>query len=75
VASFVDQNENIGVLDKRKGRGSAGTVLATPANYSGVSALETRLLAIGYTQARINQMGRNDMIFAVRTSDDAAGIR
>jgi hypothetical protein len=75
MASFVDMDENIGVVDKRRGRGTNTSQLATPGNYVSVGTLETRLLAIGYTQARINQMTWNDMVYAVRINDDAAGIK
>ena len=77
MASFTDMDELNSVPDKRRGRGSNASVLATPANYVSVATLEARLLAIGgaYTQARINQMTLNDMIYAVRVNDDAAGIK
>lgn len=78
MASFVDHDAPFGFTDKRVGRGATGAVVGTPLSYSGVSALETRLTAINagyYTTARLNQMTENDMIFAVRTADDSAGIR
>ena len=75
MASFVDYDEVNSVVDKRRGRGQAASALGTPLNYTSLATLEARLLAIGYTQARVNQMGMNDMIYAVRVSDDSAGIR
>jgi hypothetical protein len=75
MASFVDYDELNSVVDKRRGRGQAASALATPANYVSLATLEARLLAIGLTQAKINQMTLNDMIYAVRVNDDAAGIK
>jgi hypothetical protein len=77
MASYVDQDEIHGFVDKRRGRGQAGSALATPGNYISDATLEARLLAIGgyYTQARINQMTFWDKIYAVRVNDDAAGIK
>lgn len=75
MASFVDLDEVNSVTDKRRGRGQAASVLATPLNYTSLATLEARLLAIGVTQARINQMTLYDMIYAVRVNDDAAGIK
>lgn len=68
------------VPDKRR---TAVSVLAstnplgTPANYDSISALRTRLAAIDgtfYNATRLDAMTLNDMQFAVRTTDDAAGI-
>jgi hypothetical protein len=75
MASFVDYDELNSVVDKRRGRGQAASALATPANYVSLATLEARLLAIGLPQAKINQMTLNDMIYAVRVNDDAAGIK
>jgi len=75
MASFVDYDELNSVVDKRRGRGQAASALATPGNYVSLATLEARLLAIGLTQAKINQMTLNDMIYAVRVNDDAAGIK
>lgn len=51
--------------------------IATPANYASVSTMRTRLTAIGapYTTAGyLDTMTVNDMVYALRISDDAAGI-
>lgn len=69
-----------GLVDKRQVQ--TGPVplstqpIATPANYASESALRTRLLAIGgvYTTAYLDIMTVNDMVYALRLSDDAAGI-
>lgn len=75
-------NADLGVgvidsVDKRKVQGASTNPLGTPANYASVSALRTRLAAINgslYTSAYLDTMTKNDMIYAVRLSDDSAGI-
>ena len=71
----ADVDSNLGVPDKRRTQGSNGSNLATPANYVNVAAMRTRLAAIGYATATLDLMTKNDMIYALRVSDDAAGIR
>ena len=51
--------------------------IATPANYASVSTLRTRLTAISataYSAVNLDAMTVNDMIYALRLNDDAAGI-
>jgi hypothetical protein len=76
-----DVDSNQGIVDKRKlAKHTAASVapnLATPANYTSINALRTRLAAANgayYTTARLDQMSENDMIYALRTIDDAAGL-
>lgn len=38
------------------------------------STLDTRLLALSYTQAQIDQMTENDKVYAIRVKDDPGGI-
>ena len=69
----------LGVVDKRavSKAGSNAVSTGTPANYADVNAMKTRLAAINgtyYTATKLNQMSVNDMVFAIRTADDAAGI-
>jgi hypothetical protein len=78
MASYVDKDEAGGFVDKRRGRGQAASVLATAGNYASDGAMETRLAAANgtyFTAARLNQMTANDKIYALRTIDDAAGIK
>lgn len=78
MPSFTDKDEAFGFLDVRRGRGQQATALATPANYVSDAALEARLTAANgayYTTARLNQMSHNDKVYAVRRTDDAAGIK
>lgn len=79
----VDGANSVGitVIDKRKSTAAnrvvATQMLATPLNYSSISALRTRLAAANgalFTAARLDAMTLNDMIYALRTIDDAAGI-
>ena len=65
------------IVDKRSVHNSGASVLATPANYSSIFAMRTRLNAISatsYSAARLDAMTVNDMVYAIRLSDDAAGI-
>lgn len=80
MANF-ETDSNFNVTDKRKvGRTTSAALapnLATPLNYTSISALRTRLAtanAAFYTAARLDQMSKNDMIYALRTIDDAAGL-
>lgn len=70
--------ENIfNFVDKRQVAGQATDNLTTPANFADVAALRARLTAINstyYTATLLNKMTRNDMVYAVRLSDEAAGI-
>jgi hypothetical protein len=64
-----------GWVDKRKsGAPTATTSITTPANFASVSAMETRLLAVGYTAAQLRQMTQNDKIYALRLADESASI-
>lgn len=66
-------------VDKRRHRGATGAdVIGTPANYATISAAKTRLNAVSatsYTAARMNTMTKNDLVYALRLADDAAGIK
>jgi hypothetical protein len=51
--------------------------LATPLNYSSISALDTALAAVSgsyYTTARLDQMGVNDKVYALRMHQDATTV-
>lgn len=76
-----ETDSNFNVTDKRKvGRHTTATVapnLATPLNYTSINALRARLAtanAAFYTTARLDQMSKNDMIYALRTIDDPLGL-
>ena len=67
------------LLDIRKPVGDkVGTVLAEVNNLSSVSLLRTRLKALSgttYTDARLDAMTRNDMVYALRLSTgDKLGV-
>ena len=65
--------------DKRRGRGATGNdVVGTPANYATISAMKTRLTAgagASYSAQRQNNMTKNDLVYALRLLDDAAGVK
>lgn len=65
------------LTDKRVTQLTVAEPFATPLNYTSVSTMRARLAAINagyYTTARLEQMTKNDMTYALRTLDDAAGI-
>lgn len=74
----IDIETPFGFVDKRKGRGDAGvSALVGQNNYDNITDLRTRLTAISattYTAARLDAMSKNDMIYAVRVTDDPTGI-
>jgi hypothetical protein len=73
----VSENE-FRVTDRRRVQASTakpGTLGGT--NYASVAAMRARLTAINptsYTTKRIDDMTKNDMEYAIRLADDAAGI-
>lgn len=77
--SQVDLTET-GFVDKRIGKGISHAdtdPIAERANYSSIKSLKTRLQALNgtyYTNARINTMTKNDMVYALRSLGDATGI-
>lgn len=73
----LEREYPLGFVDKRRTQSNTTTGLATPANYADTGSLRSRLAAINagyYTSARLNNMTKNDMIYAVRVNDDAAGV-
>lgn len=67
------------VVDKRAGRGTITSPLIWIDTHArDVSAMRARLTAISgttYTAARLNTMTENDMLYALRMSDDLAGVK
>jgi hypothetical protein len=66
-----------GFVDKRRVQGQATTNLSTNATYQSISSLRTRLTTIDstyFSTVRLNGMTKNDMIYAIRLADDAAGV-
>lgn len=72
------ERENVsGFVDRRRTQASTDDNIATSANFADVQALRARLTAINagyFTAARLNNMTKNDMVYAVRLNDEAAGI-
>lgn len=44
------------------------------ADLEDVDSMQTRLTTLGYTDAQINQMTLNDMVYAIRVADNSDGI-
>lgn len=69
---------DFGFVDKRRTRDDGSLVLAEANSYDAVSDMRTRLntlSATSYTNARLDAMTVNDMVYALRVaSSDAAGI-
>lgn len=68
------------VVDKRAGRGTTTSSFLgwIDTHTRDVSAMRARLTAISgttYTAARLNTMTENDMLYALRMSDDPAGVK
>lgn len=73
----VQIGNRIGFVDKRRTPNAQTSPVGTPANYANEAAMDTRLAAINgtyYTAARLAGMTHNDKVYAIRLSDDAAGI-
>jgi hypothetical protein len=69
---------SLGFADKRRTQGSKSLPVGTAANYASRQALETRLAAANgtyFTAARMGGMTENDLTYALRQIDDAAGIK
>ena len=70
--SFVDKRDSTAA----NATGST-SLLATPLNYVDITKMRARLTAINsgrYTSAYLDVMTQNDMVYALRTLDDAASI-
>jgi len=66
------------VVDKRAGRGTTTNPVTSDASMKDISTMRARLTVIGAstnTAARLNTMTENDMLYAIRMSDDATGIK
>ncbi len=67
----------IGFVDKRRTQASNSSGLGTSGNYADVNAMRTRLAAAlptYYTASRLNNLTKNDMVYALRQIDDQTGI-
>ena len=64
-----------GITDKNRAVAASAAKsngsVTTPANYDSNTTMDTRLVAIGYTQAKCDAMTNNDKVYALRLSDDA----
>lgn len=77
VANVTLGQGQLGFTDKRRVAGQQGVNVATPANFIGIANMRARLIAINaayYTTARLDAMTENDMVFAIRSADEAAGF-
>jgi len=66
------------VVDKRAGRGTTTNPVTSDASMKDISTMRARLTVIGastFTAARLDKMTENDMLYAIRMSDDATGIK
>lgn len=76
ASSSVDNP--LGVVDKRFRRGGTNPMTsATVTNTWDISSMRARLKVISpatYTDAYLDKMTANDMVYAIRKADEAAGI-
>lgn len=75
----LDINDPLGLVDKRRGRGTTGAhSMAEVNNMTSISAMKARLTALNptsYTAARLATMNENDLVYALRVaSADSASI-
>lgn len=83
----IERENPLGYVDKRRNNKGqdAGNTNGNPvaagtsdaSNYASVAGLRARLAAVNgtyYTATRLNLMTKNDMVYAVRLADDAAGV-
>lgn len=77
----ADLLDNLGVAERRGSTNAQAkastTMLGTPLNYFDITKLRARLNTLNagrYTSAYLDTLTRNDMIYALRTLDDSAGI-
>lgn len=73
--SGKDHTLSTGFVDVRRTQATTATTLSNPADFTSLDTAETKLLANGYTQARLNQMTQNDKVYALRVLEEAAGIK
>lgn len=74
----IERENRLGVVDRRR----VSTDTSLPGNlavdnrYSTVASMRTALAARSayYTSARLEQMTKNDMLYALRLFDDAGGF-
>lgn len=74
----VERENVLGFVDRRRLATDANVRATTPANYLDVGGLRARLAALQpatFTAKKLNEMTKNDMVFALRHLDDAASIR
>lgn len=69
------QHNHLGVVDGGRAVADSAAVpgggnITSPANYADHAALDTRLIALGYTQTDCDKMTLNDKRYAVRLADD-----
>lgn len=75
----LEIGNSVGFVDKRMGRGSTSASVVTELdNFGSIKGMRDRLQALNgtyYTNTRLNQMTKNDLIYALRLeSTDKAGI-
>ena len=77
----ADLMDTFGVTERRGSTNaqakSSTTPMGTPLNYNDITKLRARLATLNagrYTSAYLDTLTRNDMIYALRTLDDSAGI-
>ncbi len=69
------------VVDKRAGRGTTTNPVTSDVSMKDISTMRARLWWLNVigdstnTAARLNTMTKNDMLYAIRMSDDATGIK
>lgn len=76
---MIGSDIDLGFVDKRRTSSTAAsaTSMGTPANYASIGTMRTRLTAVdatAYSAANLDKMTVNDMLYALRKSDDNASV-
>lgn len=76
-----EREHNAGFVDIRRVQNDTAGVLATSGTYDNTYTLRTYLAASTahgagfYTSARMDNMTKNDLVYAARLIQDAAGVK
>ena len=71
IGQVEEMISGLGTVRTRANGNSTSTKASTVATYTDRASMETYLLSHGYTQANLNSMTINDLIYATKLKQDA----